>query len=149
MEGDAYLKGILLGYGDSNTQYFCQRCVVKKYFNTTSKVKLYFYIENLPGIFLPVSRPQPRRYAMIKPQPSPGFASLEAEQEWIEKVQWDLEKEREATPPYFVALPLYICRHGGDSEMIREKYRRARVKLAKLFYGKSYRQAVEDEVRRK
>lgn len=87
-----------------------------------------------------------RPYLIEKPKPSSGFVSLEEEWLWLQNIRWELESEREAVPPYFVALPLYLCRHGGDSEQIRKKYIRARATVAQLLSGTSCQQAIKKEV---
>jgi hypothetical protein len=74
--------------------------------------------------------------------PRQGFRSLEAEWRWIKEVAWDVEEESKPVPPYFVSLPVYVCRHGGDSELMRKKYKKASHRVAELFYNKSPQEAV-------
>ena len=77
--------------------------------------------------------------------PKRKFDSLETEWEWIKKVCWDLFPSREPEPPDYIPLPFYICRHGGDSEQVRNKYIKARERLANLFYKHSFTETIVKE----
>ena len=77
------------------------------------------------------------------------FYMVRSQKNLLNSLTQALDLEREAVPPYNIALPFYVCRHGGDSELIREKYIRARAKLGDLFLGKTYKQAVKDEASKK
>ena len=138
LDNDAYLKGIVLGYGDSNARYFCRRCEIGKYLNKYLRI---FPPDGTSRRFRKIRRP----YKIKEVTPSPGFSSLEAEWQWIKKVEWSLNEEREVKPPYFIALPFYICRHGGDSEIVRENYKRARVRLTNLLCNRSFQEAIAQE----
>ncbi|HXF29055.1 MAG TPA: hypothetical protein VN457_04335, partial [Chlamydiales bacterium] len=149
LKNDPYLKGILLGYGDANSAYFRRRCELAKYLRKYPFVRLLPQCEGLsfrkPNFPNKIQRPNIEQ----NPQLNSGFQSLEIEWQWMKEIKWDLEKEREAVPPYFIALPFYICRHGGDSELIREKYKYAAVKLANIFSGNSFQQAVAEEAKKR
>ncbi len=144
---DPYIIGIVLGYGEANSDYFCRRIQVGKYLQK-------YYIE---FSFLPYTGPRFRwrqdyfdpntkiPYVVKKPEKNPLFDSLEEEWEWIEQVWWDLSEERNINPPYFSGLPCYVCRHGGSSEIVREKYKLGRSKLAHLFCSKSFLEVVSKE----
>lgn len=54
-----------------------------------------------------------------------------------------MKKKVNQSPPYLLSLPFYICRHGGDSERTRERYKRGRARLASLFQKKSIQEAIE------
>jgi len=129
LKNDAYLKGIVLGYGDANSSYFCRRCELLRHLRIFPFVRLvpqheglFFRQPNFPGRIL-------YPYLARKVELGAGFSSFENEWRWMREVWWELRNEREAVPPFFIALPFYICRRGGDSEMVREKYKRASVKL--------------------
>ena len=66
-------------------------------------------------------------------KPARGFDSLEAEWQWMQRVEWDIEKESRPVPPYFVYLPAYDCRHGDGSEKLREEFKKASRQIAELF----------------
>ena len=144
---DKYFLGLALGYGKANSHYFCRRCLVG--------ISLYKFFTILPffsGKTLSIERPNycyltiDKPYTTKKVEPSPGFSSLEAEWQWIKQIEWNLEEEREAKPPYSLTLPLYICRHGGDSEVIRDKFKRSGALLANLLSSKSsIREVVAEE----
>lgn len=148
LQQDPYIIGIVLGYGDANSEYFCRRCQIGSY------LKKYYFggpFSFYKGACLPwVQESWPQNikapYALKKPEINLLFRSLEKEWCWIQDVWWELDEEREAKPPYFIALPFYVCRHGGDSELTREKYKLARMKLAKLFSNTSIQEAVAKEI---
>jgi hypothetical protein len=58
-------------------------------------------------------------------------------------------EESAPAPPYFVSLPFYVCRHGGDSELTREKYKKASSELAELFCNRSFQEGVTEMARRR
>ena len=141
--------GYFLGYSKSDVDYYIRRSDLGLYLrkppfvtiaNAPFKIYPYFMHTHMPKIVCP-----PYKAAYKKPIPSKGFTSLEDEWKWIKEVEWNLEEEREVNPPYYIALPFYICRHGGDSEVMREKYKRARVRLANLFCNQSIRKVVAKE----
>ena len=139
--------GRLLGYGDANSDYFLQRYSIGEY------LKKYPFVQYLPfhlGLFVTVHYlPNPTHFPYSVPRPplDEHFHSYEAEWKWIQDVEWDLDREKAdsflASPPYFVELPFYICRHGGDSEKVRQHFRKVRAAVAQLFSHNSWQQAVE------
>ncbi len=147
---DPYYIGLVLGYGDANSEYFCRRAQVGIHLRRIPfEAPLPFFRGSFIGwhwhneskkIIIPAVKKEI--------EPGPGFNSLEAEWDWIRQVEWDLHQERQAKPPYLISLPFYVCRHGGDSEMIREKYKRAQIVLAELFLDKSFRETVSEEMKK-
>ena len=138
--------GYLLGYDEANIEYYIRRVEVGLYLQKYPFVRHHplpggKYSRN-PFVFL-----NPRlRYVRL--QPSPGFDTLEAEWQWIKKVEWDIGEESEAVPPRFVALPMYICRRGGTSEQAREKFKKASGRVAELFHDESFQSAVMEAAKR-
>lgn len=144
---DPFIIGIVLGYGEANSEYYCRRIQVGKYLQ---KYHIGFSFLPYTGpcfLWSPGSFDRNMRlpYILEKPKPSLSFNSLEDEWKWIEGAWWDLSEERTVKPPYSIALPCYVCRHGGDSEMIRNKYQVARVTLANLLSTKSLLKAASEQ----
>jgi hypothetical protein len=147
---DPFLIGLVLGYGRANSEYYCRRCVVGEY------LKRYPVVCQLPF------NPEPHKsYAVsqcfdsfslenvVKEVPvTKGFWSLADEWSWIREVFWNLEDDCSPAPPYYISLPFYICRHGGDSEQVRDKYLKARDCLADLLYRHSFKEVVFEEASR-
>lgn len=149
LKNDPYIIGLVLGYGRTNAAYFCQRSFVGRHLDKRYlDCALSFSCDDTcgrPGILAAkIEIP----YAKKKSLPDPGFASFGEEWAWVCSVWWNLHGNEEAKPPFFVRLPFYICRHGGDSEAIREKYEQAAQHLADLFYEKSFHQAVMEVVQK-
>jgi len=150
-DNDAFLIGIALGYGVSNSDYFCRRSEVGRY------LKKYPLVCFLP--FNPKPRPgaavpnrfhgffEPRK--VVPPKRKKHFLSLSDEWEWIKKMRWDIWQTSRPRPPYYVALPFYICRHGGDSEEVMARYVSARDKLADLFCGRKFSEVIAEEAAKK
>jgi hypothetical protein len=141
---DDEIIGYILGYSKSNIKYYLRRVEIGRYLQ---KYPLYRF-HPLPGA--KYCRNSMRWnvspcYKHIKP--SRGFKSLEAEWQWIQDVAWDLDADTSALPPYFVSLPFYICRHGGDSELARNRFKQASCKVAELFYKKSFQEAISERAR--
>ena len=147
LKKDARMIGYLLGYNKTNIEYYIRRIEVGEYlqkypwvcFNSLPGGKY----SNCPFFFTNIRL----HYERIKP--SKGFKSLSEEYEWIKRVEWDIREESEPVPPYFMSLPFYICRHGGDSELTREKYKKAQGSVAELFFNKSFREAVAGQAQKK
>jgi hypothetical protein len=143
LKNDEKIIGYVLGYSKTNIDYYLRRIEVGRYLQ---KYPL-FCFHPLPGGRFSncpvVCRNIHLQHAHVKP--SNGFKSLEAEWLWLGNISWDLRKETFPTPPHFVSLPFYVCRHGGDSELTREKYKRAECKVAELFYDRSFQEAVAEE----
>ena len=147
-DGDAFLIGLILGYGRTNSEYFCRRCA------------LGVYLKKYPLVCLLSFNPEPhkgyaiaRRFNMEeipdtieKPLLSKNFESLEAEWQWIQKISWNLENECAPKPPGYISLPFYICCHGGDSEITRTRFLKARHRLAALFYNRSFKEVIIEAV---
>jgi len=142
LKRNARIIGYLLGYDKTNIEYYIRRIEVGTYLQKYPFVRYHPIpggkYSNNPVIFLN----QNLYYSPI--HPSRGFNSLEAEWNWIQQVMWDVEEESAPTPPHFVYLPLYICRHGGESEATRENFKKARSRVAELFYKKSFQEAVSE-----
>ncbi len=150
LESNDFLKGVVLGYGRANSKYFCRRC------------DLGFYLKKYPIVCILPFNPKPSRrhvaslqkrsvcledtlYADFEPKVNKNFDSLEDEWRWIQKVFWDLRKESLVSPPCYLSLPVYVCRHGGDSERVRSKYVKARDRLANLLYSRSFKEVIMEE----
>ena len=134
--------GYLLGYDQTNIEYYIRRLELGMYLQKYPLVRFHPLpggrFSDCPVVF----RNTCLRYEQLTP--SHGFASLESEWEWIKQVEWDISEECNPVPPYFVQLPFYVCRHGGGSELMREKFKRASQKVAGLFCDKSYQKAIAD-----
>lgn len=144
--------GLLLGYGEESSKHYCRFCSVGEYLRKrpfvrwhNSDINMWTCLlqNDLPGtIYLP--------YTVKAPKPNLKFDSLESEWEWLKSIDWDLFdmiEESRATPPCFINLPYYRCRKSSKSYALRAKYIQAREKLAKVFQGKSYQEAVRDMAR--
>jgi hypothetical protein len=134
--------GYLLGYDETNIEYYIRRIEVGNFLQKYPFVHYHplpggIYSNN-PFIFL-----NPHLYYK-RLQPNHGFDSLESEWRWIKQVEWDIGKECNPVPPYFIYLPFYICRHGGDSELTREKFKKASGNVAELFCNMSFKNAVAE-----
>ena len=139
--------GLLLGYDKTNIDYYIRRIEVGTYLQKYPFVRYHPLpggkYSNNPFVFLNIFL----RYERLRP--SRGFESLEDEWQWIKKIEWNIEEESDPVPPLFVHLPLYICRHGGESELTREKFKEASGKVAELFCNKSFQEAVKEIALRK
>ena len=132
--------GLLFGYDETNIEYYTRR----------NRVGL--YLQKYPFVryhALPGGRYSDNPYIFQNPylyydrlNPKQNFDSLESEWQWIKDIAWDIDEESEPIPPFFISLPCYICRHGGGSELVREKFKQDRGKIAELFYHKSFQEAV-------
>lgn len=137
---DARPIGYLLGYDKTNIAYYLRRIEVGRYLQKYPYVRY----NPIPGgrypgnSCIPFSLSQP--YKKVCPQF--GFSSLEEEWQFLQRVSWEIEKETDPIPPFFVFLPVYICRHGGTSEATYEKFIRARGRVAELFCNKPVQQAI-------
>ena len=151
LKRNSFIIGIVLGYGEANSEYCTRRSRIASYlYKYCFSFRFLYYVgpyfrwrsessnQNIKTLL-----------AIKKPEVSPPFNTLEEEWEWIKEVWWDLGDERTAKPPYFITLPHYVCRHGGDSEMIRDKYKRARIKLAALLCKNSIQEAIAMEALKK
>lgn len=138
----ADLFGIVLGYGETNANYFCRRVELSRYLKKFPLVRFFSTVGRKANFPQKIVYP----YREHVPSKNEEFDSFQDEWDWMQSHSWDLRGEREASPPYFIALPFYMCLHGGDSEQVREKYCHARDRLAEIFYQKSARQAVIDVV---
>jgi hypothetical protein len=149
---DNFLLGLVLGYGRANAEYYCRRDAIGEYLHKyqimgcapflakpgtliTGCLSAFYFLDT-PSFDIPA------------PTPKEEFGSLEAEWEWIRRVEWNLDKQRKPKPPYYVRLPFYICRHGGDSELVRERYVKASGRLASLFCNRSAAAAIAKEAGR-
>jgi hypothetical protein len=147
LKKDAKIIGYLLGYCKTNVEYYIRR------------IELGTYLQKYPWVcFHPLPGGKYSDYPFVftnrrlryeRLRPSKGFRSLTEEYEWIKQVEWDIREESKPVPPFFVSLPFYICRHGNQSEFDRERLRKARCKVAELFYNKSSRKAVVKEAAKK
>jgi hypothetical protein len=144
---DERIIGYLLGYSKSDIEYYMRRMELGRYLQ---KYPLYMFHPLPGGRYYRRSLTLPRNvspsYTHIKPRKR--FTSLETEWQWIQDVAWDLRKEGFPTPPYFVSLPVYICRHGNDSKLARERFQEASYKVAELFYKKTFREAISEEAQK-
>ena len=141
LKGNEEVIGYLLGYSKTNINYYLRRKEIGKFLK---KYPL-FIVAPFPGIpyyYGTGLRRNVEPYICQKPKIDAGFGSLEAEWHWIQEVAWDISENSFPSPPYFVSLPVYVCRHGRDSEMDRRKFKKARNRIAALFYGKSFQEAV-------
>ena len=142
---NAFLLGLIFGYGRDNAEYYCRM----------NEVEMILKKHPSFSIFPNDLKPNVHRSSTIsffsldtceecfkRPRPKGKFDSLEAEWKWIQKVCWDLTDSCTPKPPYYIRLPFYICRHGGDSEQVRNNYTKAQNRLAKLFYTYSFTNAV-------
>lgn len=126
--------GYCLGYDKTNIDYYLRRVELGIYLQKYPLV-LFHPIpggkySDCPNIFTNMTLD----YEPLKPRK--GFDSLESEWQWIKDIEWDIEKNSDPTPPYFVYLPVYVCRYGGGSETARERFKRASLQVAELFCGK-------------
>jgi hypothetical protein len=142
------ILGYLFGYDETNIEYYIRRrevgCYLQKYpFVRYHPLPGGKYSHN-PFVFM-----NPHLYDKRYLRPNQNFDSLESEWKWIEEVAWDAREEGDPTPPFFVSLPFYICRRGGESESTREKFKEARGKIAELFCNKSFQEAVTEIALRK
>ena len=126
--------GHCLGYDETNVKYYLRRIDLGIYLQKYPLVRFHPLpggkYSDCPNIFTDLTL----RYKRLTP--SNGFDSLEAEWQWIKRVEWDIVEESKPVPPYFVYLPIYVCRHGGGSEAAREKFTMASHKIAELFCNK-------------
>ena len=141
------LEGILLGYGKANSSYFCRRyelgLYLKKYplictlpFNPKPSLK---HIFSRPKYF---DRTKNFFFTHHTPKPNKNFLSLEEEWSWMQTISWDIRDQSVSTVPYYLSLPVYICRHGEDSEQIRDTYVNTRRHLADLLYNRTFKEVV-------
>ena len=139
---DERVIGYCLGYDKTNIEYYLRRIELGTYLQKYPLVRYH----PLPGgkysDCSSVFRNLSLRYKALKP--SKGFDSLEAEWQWMKRVEWDLEKESIPEPPYFVYLPLYLCRHGDESYLARERFTMASRQVAKLFYNRKPSEVIAD-----
>jgi hypothetical protein len=147
---DDFLLGLVFGYGRDNSDYYCRRCDVGTYLNKAPFFEIFqnnlkphicggklvfFFLDDFSG-----------KHA--RPPLKEDFGSLENEWEWLQEVHWNLGELCAPIPPYYISLPFYVCRHGGDSEQIRNKYIKARDRLANLFYNRSFMEVIIEEATR-
>lgn len=143
LKWDAYCIGLVLGYGKTNAAYYCQRIRIgrqlDRHYLKWCQTSRHCDTCGRPGLLM---RDIEIPYAKRPPQHSQGFNSVMEEWDWLCRVWWNLRVESEPKAPFFIYLPRYICRHGGDSEAVRENYVKAAERLAELFHEKSFQQAV-------
>lgn len=149
---NGYIRGLLFGYGEENAAHFCRFIGIADHLKKFPYVQCFDPYPNVRNCLLGPEFPGEidLPYVVNVPKLNAGFDSLESEWNWLQTVdRGGLEtiRECEAVPPYFIRLPIYRSTRSCESDALRAKYVRARAKLAKLFYGKSYQQAVIDEVR--
>ena len=133
LENDDVLISIVLGYGESNGQYYSRYMTLAYYLQKYPIISFYPF-QNLPSpgavrefscffyvYFSDVSRP---------PLADP-WKSLDEEFEWMKSAEVPADKEAE--PPFFITPPRYMARRCPESDEIHKRYVRARDKLAKLF----------------
>jgi hypothetical protein len=134
------LIGYLFGYDRQNINYYIRRIEVGMYLQKYPLVRYHPIpggkYSDCPSVFLNARL----YYKHLKP--SKGFDSLEDEWQWIKRVEWGISEESNPIPPYFVYLPMYICRHGTDSQAKRDRFREESYKVAELFCNKTFREAV-------
>ncbi len=151
---DEFILGILFGYGEENAEHFCRRSILGYHLKKPPYVWFINPDINIWTCLLKPDFPQmiDFPYTAYVPEVMYGFDSLESEWEWRKMMNWDMwsmVEESTAKPPYFINLPSYVCTHTSESKIIREKYIRARKKLARLFDDTPYQQAVDNEVHKK
>ena len=145
---DAYIRGLLFGYGQENSDYFCRLNIVSLYLQQPPSVT-YFHRHVgilpmshepfLPAFYVP--------YMLRKPDLRLEFDSLEEELNWLHSIEiYDPMDQTEVEPPYFINLPVYVQRKGAESDKIRTRYTRAKDNLAEIFCGGSYQKAVVAEI---
>lgn len=153
LDHDDFLLGLVLGYGRDNAEYYCRKDAIGSYLRKDliyvtapllAKPETNIYGGPIAVYSLELSSDSPPTSI-----PKEEFGSLEAEWKWIQKVEWNLEKQCVLKPPYYVHLPFYICRHGGDSEKVREGYLKASGHLANLYYKHSFAEAVLEQAAEK
>ena len=142
---EAFLLGLILGYGRDNAEYYCRVNEVGAHF---SKHPCFSILSNglKPNVHMRYSLSffslDSSEECWETPATTRKFDSFDAELEWLQKVQWDLTEISRAKPPCYIHLPFYICRHSDNSERTRNKYIKARDRLANLFYSRSFSEAI-------
>ena len=150
-KGNDFLLGLVLGYGRTNSEYYCRKCDVGMYLKKSPFFEIFqnnLHPHILGGVLvfflLDDFSENSKEIPSVK-----NFNSLEEEWQWIQDISWDLRNSCESAPPHYLPLPFYICRHGGDSEAVRDKYLKARALLANLFYNRSFKEALLEEASKK
>jgi hypothetical protein len=151
VDHDPVLIAIALGYGEENGEFFVRRCDVGEYLQKYPIVA-FFPFDQRPGPSRAVSKNT--RYftgPTIQPRPVliPQFTSLEQEWQWIKGASREFNKEPYPEVPYYISLPGYVSRYGSESDMIHEKFLKARDKLANLFCGRKFSEVIAEEAAKK
>lgn len=148
---DSVLIAIALGYGEANGNFFVRRCEVGEYLQKYPIVA-FFPFDQRPSPFWAF----PRniwyfRKPDLLPKPSslPQFESLEKEWQWIKSVSREFNQGPYPEVPYYISLPGYVSRYGPESDMIHEKFLKARDKLANLFCGRKFSEVIAEEAAKK
>jgi hypothetical protein len=140
------LIAVVLGYGAENGEFFARRIEVGEYLQKYPIVT-FFPFDQKPGpwhAFPSNSYFFSGLFPINEPQKKPQFSSLE--REWQEIQKNEQQFNRESVPPYYIALPTYVAKAGIKSEAILDNFSQARKRLALLFCGKKFSEAIADEV---
>ena len=142
---EAFFLGLIFGYGRENSEYYCRVNEVSAHLKNET---LFSLVSNdlKPHVcghdslsFFSLSSPSE---SCKGPITKGEIDSLEDEWELLQKIRWDITDSSRPKPPFYIHLPFYICRHGDDSERVRNKYIKARDRLAHLFYNRSFSEVI-------
>ena len=138
---DHVIIAIILGYGEENGNFFVRRCELGYYLRKYPLVATYPFEQKPNPEYI---RPYPKCNRVPQreylPKIKEPFNSLEEEWKYIKSVERPADSS-EKTSFMLIALPAYISRTGKESDIIHDKFTKARVTLSKISF-KRHQKAV-------
>jgi hypothetical protein len=151
LDRDDVLIGIALGYGEENGEFYARRLLLGHYLKKYPLFSMHPF-QWKPGPLKVGGRQQRFRgpYPITPPPVIPEFGSLEREWQWIRQMENTriLRKDPKHCEPYYLHLPLYISRSGGQSDTIYTNFIAARDRLAELFCGRKFSEVIAEEAKK-
>ncbi len=146
---DVVAIGIALGYGEENSRYY------ERYLDVGFYLKKYPLVCLLPFDPKPIPEiitesPSCRRlindvpYEPFVPEPHVSeFESFNDEWRWMRSVRNRDYEEIEI--PYLFQLPFFISKKCTETDEVCLRYRKLRNRIASLFHGRNFSEAVAEE----
>jgi hypothetical protein len=139
---DEIALGIALGYGHVNSEFLTRvnelsSCVYKSYGLGPGQRRLIpspFLATHLTKNAIMMFSPPP------VPQPSPGWASIEDELNWLYSIE---QKIPQNSVPYLFSIPFFLARQGEETQILIRRYEKGVDRLSRIFQREDPSQVIK------
>jgi hypothetical protein len=146
-KGDDTALGIALGYGYSNSKFLSRRNMLYSYIHKSYGLGPW-HRRLIPGpcIATFMNKTLILSYSIpAVPAPSPGWASIQEELDWLHSIERPIAYPR---PPTLFSVPIFVTKQGKKTERLLRKYERGINKLYLIFQKGRASQNIKDFVER-